>query len=446
MAELITKTLARKPKAATHWSVRAIAKETGIAKSTVHRLFQLFGLQPHRTRSFKLSTDPFFIEKLRDVVGLYLNPPDKAVVLCVDEKSQIQALERTQPMLPMGFGYIEGVTHDYQRHGTTTLFAALNVLDGAVIAQCKPRHRHQEFLAFLRHIEANVPAQLDIHLVVDNYATHKHPKVRAWLARRPRWHIHFTPTYTSWLNQVERFFALITQRAIRRGSFTTVKDLVNKIDHFVAHYNNACKPFVWTATADSILAKLARLCERISGTGHYRPAHKTRTQVPSGNESTTFRSAQGLLIRAASWEGSGQCANAGRLEHTGQDRVVGGCVGTGVGESGDVGIGLRYTSHRLLGLPIELELPCLEVGLLRLLAERDAAFQPHLCRLELVVKGAPLGQLRLQLTLELLRCSIAAGFGVVRDDRSRGRDAAYGGSGPQARRLRKSHGSPQASG
>ena len=173
VAELITKTLARKPKSATHWSVRAMAAETGIAKSTVHRLFQLFGLQPHRTRSFKLSTDPFFVEKLRDVVGLYLNPPDKAVVLCVDEKSQIQALERTQPLLPMGFGYIEGVTHDYQRHGTTTLFAALNVLDGAVIAQCKPRHCHQEFLAFLRHIGANVPA----HLVVDNYATHKHPKV-----------------------------------------------------------------------------------------------------------------------------------------------------------------------------------------------------------------------------------------------------------------------------
>jgi len=193
VAELISKALARKPKAATHWSVRAIAKETGIAKSTVHRLFQLFGLHPHRSRSFKLSTDPFFVEKLRDVVGLYLNPPDKAVVLCVDEKSQIQALERTQPMLPMGFGYIEGVTHDYHRHGTTTLFAALNLLDGEVIAQCKPRHRHQEFLAFLRHIEANVPVQLDIHLVVDNYATHKHPKVRAWLARRPRWHIHSRP-------------------------------------------------------------------------------------------------------------------------------------------------------------------------------------------------------------------------------------------------------------
>src|ERR1700747_927603 len=225
VAELITTTLARKPKAATHWSVRAIAEETGIAKSNVHRLLQLFGLQLHRPRSFKLSTDPFFVEKLRDVVGLYLNPPDKAVVLCVDEKSQIQALERTQPMLPMGFGYIEGVTHDYQRHRTTTLFAALNVLDGAVIAQCKPRHRHQEFLAFLRHIEANVPNQLDIHLIVDNYATHKHPKVRAWLARRPRYHMHYTPTYSSWLNQVERWFGLITQRAIRRGSFTSVRDL-----------------------------------------------------------------------------------------------------------------------------------------------------------------------------------------------------------------------------
>ena len=180
-------------------------------------------------------------------------------MLCVDEKSQIQALERTQPMLPMGFGYIEGVTHDYQRHGTTTLFAALNVLDGAVIAQCKPRHRHQEFLAFLRHIETNVPAQLDIHLVVDNYATHKHPKVRAWLARRPRWHIHFTPTYASWLSQVERFFALITQRAIRRGSFQSTADLVKKIDRFIRTHNANSQPFVWTATANAILQKLARL-------------------------------------------------------------------------------------------------------------------------------------------------------------------------------------------
>src|SRR6202048_304976 len=212
--------------------------------------------------------NPFFVEKLRDVVGIYLNPPDKAVVLCVDEKSQIQALERTQPLLPMGFGYIEGVTHDYQRHGTTTLFAALNVLDGAVIAQCKPRHRHQEFLAFLRHIETNVLAQLDIHLVVDNYATHKHPKVRAWLARRPRWHIHFTPTYASWLNQGERFFALITQRAIRRGYFVSTADLVQKIDRFIRNHNSNSQPFLWTHTGDSILQKLARLCQRITGTEH----------------------------------------------------------------------------------------------------------------------------------------------------------------------------------
>lgn len=268
VAELVTKTLATKPADGTHWTVRAMAAETQLSKSAVHRFFQLFGLQPHRTRSFKLSTDPFFIEKLRDVVGLYLDPPDKALVLCVDEKSQVQALERTQPMLPIGFGYVEGVTHDYKRHGTTTLFAALSLLDGSVLAQCKPRHRHQEFLSFLRHIEANVPAELDIHVVADNYATHKHPKVRAWLAQRPRWHLHFTPTYASWLNQVERFFALITQRAIRRGSFVSVADLIGKIDRFVIHYNAKAQPFVWTASADAILDKLNRLCHRISGTEH----------------------------------------------------------------------------------------------------------------------------------------------------------------------------------
>ena len=268
VADLVTKTLATKPAAGTHWTVRAMAAETRLSKSAVHRFFQLFGLQPHRTRSFKLSTDPFFVDKLRDVVGLYLNPPDKALVLCVDEKSQVQALERTQPMLPMGFGYVEGVTHDYKRHGTTTLFAALNLLDGSVLAQCKPRHRHQEFLSFLRHIETNVPAALDIHVVVDNYATHKHPKVRAWLAQRPRWHLHFTPTYASWLNQVERFFALATQRAIRRGSFVSVADLIRKIDRFITDYNAKAQPFVWTATADAILEKLARLCHLISGTAH----------------------------------------------------------------------------------------------------------------------------------------------------------------------------------
>lgn len=269
VAELINKTLHTKPAdGSTHWSVRSIAAETGISPTSVHRYFTLFGLQPHRTESFKLSTDPFFIEKLRDVVGLYLNPPENALVLCVDEKSQCQALERTQPMLPMGFGYVEGVTHDYVRHGTTTLFAALNVLNGAVLAECKPRHRHQEFLEFLRTIDKAVPAELDVHCIVDNYASHKHPKVKAWLAARPRWHMHFIPTYSSWLNQVERFFSIITDKAIRRGSFRSVKDLVKKIDHFVAHYNQDCKPFMWTATADSIIAKLQRLCVRISGTGH----------------------------------------------------------------------------------------------------------------------------------------------------------------------------------
>lgn len=269
VAQLIRTTLHTKPAdGATHWSVRSVAAETRISKSSVQRYFRLFGLQPHRTEGFKLSNDPFFIEKLRDVVGLYLSPPDNALVICVDEKSQCQALERTQPMLPMGFGYAEGVTHDYKRHGTTTLFAALNVLNGAVLATCKERHRHQEFLSFLREIDKSVPADLDIHCIVDNYATHNHPKVKAWLAARPRWHMHFIPTYSSWLNQVERFFALITDKAIRRGSFTSVKQLVQRIDHFVASHNKNCQPFKWTATADSILEKLHRLCSRITGTGH----------------------------------------------------------------------------------------------------------------------------------------------------------------------------------
>jgi putative transposase len=268
IAALLKRTLSRKPAGGTHWSVRQAANKSGISKSTVHRLFQAFALQPHRTRSFKLSTDPFFIEKVRDIVGLYLNPPDHAMVLCVDEKSQIQALNRTQPVLPMGLGYVEGITHDYVRHGTTTLFAALDVATGAVFTECKPRHRHQEFLSFLRSLDACVPAELDLHLIADNYATHKHPKVRAWLAQRPRFHMHYTPTYSSWLNQVERWFGLITQRAIRRGSFSSVKDLVQKIDDFVQHYNCKHRPFLWTATADSILQKIARLCSRISGTQH----------------------------------------------------------------------------------------------------------------------------------------------------------------------------------
>jgi len=264
----LNRVLRSKPKNATHWSVRSVAEQTAISKSTVARYFTLFGLQPHRSKSFKLSTDPFFVEKVREVVGLYLNPPDQALVLCVDEKSQVQALERTQPVLPMGLGYVEGVTHDYFRHGTTTLFAALNVLDGSVIAQCKPRHRHQEFLSFLNHLDHNVPAQLEVHLIADNYATHKHPRVKAWLARHPRYHIHYTPTYSSWLNQVERWFGLITQQAIRRGSFRSVRQLVQKIDQYVAHHNLHKRPFAWTATADSILDKLQRLCKLINGTLH----------------------------------------------------------------------------------------------------------------------------------------------------------------------------------
>src|SRR5580658_7415153 len=264
VAALLKRTLTRKPRAGTHWTVREAAQVSGISKSTVHRLFQAFAVQPHRTRTFKLSTDPFFIEKVRDIVGLYLNPPDHALVLCVDEKSQIQALERTQPILPLGLGYVEGVTHDYFRHGTTTLFAALNVLDGSVITQCKPRHRHQEFLAFLQHLDRNILADLDVHLVMDNYATHKHPKIKAWLARHPRYHLHFTPTYASWLNQVERWFALITQRAIRRGSFRNVRQLIQQIDDFVTHYNSKTRPFIWTATADSILEKISRICSIIN--------------------------------------------------------------------------------------------------------------------------------------------------------------------------------------
>jgi putative transposase len=266
VAQLIRRTLRTQPRDGTHWSCRAMAADTRLSKSTVHRIWTAFGLPPHRQRHFQLSTDPFFVEKVRDIVGLYLNPPEKALVLCVDEKSQIQALERTQPLLPLGLGYVEGVTHGYVRHGTTTLFAALDLARGTVISQCQRRHRHQEFLRFLRHLETQVPPALDVHLIVDNYATHKHPRVRRWLAARPRYHWHFTPTYASWLNQVEAWFHIITQRAIRRGTFRSVKELVAKIDRFVHAYNAHARPFAWTATADSILDKIHRLCERISGT------------------------------------------------------------------------------------------------------------------------------------------------------------------------------------
>lgn len=268
VAELIEQTLKKKPKNATHWTCRSIAKETNLSKSTVQRIWSTFGIQPHRQKHFTLSTDPLFVDKVRDIVGLYLNPPDKAMVLCVDEKSQIQALDRTQPVLPMGLGYLEGITHQYQRHGTLTLFAALDLATGEVITQCKKRHRHQEFLKFLNHIDANVPAKLDIHLIVDNYATHKHQKVRNWLAARPRYHVHYTPTYASWLNQVEIWFNIITQKAIRRGSFHSVKQLTEKINGFVKNYNQKSTPFMWTATADSIFNKIKRLLKVIPGTPH----------------------------------------------------------------------------------------------------------------------------------------------------------------------------------
>jgi putative transposase len=262
---LLRKTIKTKPKdGSTHWTCRAISAETKLSKSTVQRVWSAFGLQPHRQKHFKLSTDPFFAEKVCDVVGLYLNPPDHAMVLSIDEKSQVQALERTQPFLPMGLGYVEGFTHDYRRHGTTTLFAALDVASGNVLSQCKPRH--QEFLQFLRHVDRNVPKDLDIHLVIDNYATHKHAKVKQWLAARPRYHIHFTPTYSCWLNQVEIWFNIITQKAIRRGSFKSVRELVDRIRTFTENYNKQSKPFSWTATAESILAKVERICHAISGT------------------------------------------------------------------------------------------------------------------------------------------------------------------------------------
>lgn len=268
VALVVRKTLKTKPKNRTQWSVRTMAREAGVSLKTVHRIWQAFGLQPHRRRHFQLSTDPFFIEKVRDIVGLYLSPPDKALVLCVDEKSQIQALDRAQPMLPMGLGYAEGVTHNYIRHGTTTLFAALNIASGDVITSCKRRHRHQEYLSFLKQIDANVPAKFDIHLVVDNYATHKHPSVKRWLAVHPRYEVHYTPTYASWLNQVETWFNIITQQAIRRGTFRSVKELVPMIEQYVQRYNKHPQPFIWTATADSILAKIERLCQRISDTRH----------------------------------------------------------------------------------------------------------------------------------------------------------------------------------
>jgi len=265
---VITKTLEANRRGATHWSTRSLAKATGISHATIHRIWRAFGLQPHRVETWKLSADPLFVEKVRDIVGLYLNPPDRALVLCVDEKSQIQALDRTQPLLPMRPGHPERRTHDYVRHGTTSLFAALDVRSGEVIGECHRRHRAIEFRKFLATIDAAVPSNLDVHLVLDNYATHKTPAIQRWLVKRPRFHIHFTPTSASWLNLVERWFAEITQRCIRRGTFRSTQELETTIRDYLALNNQQPTPFVWTKSADEILRSIARFCERISETGH----------------------------------------------------------------------------------------------------------------------------------------------------------------------------------
>jgi transposase len=254
--EVVTKTLETTPPARTHWSSWLMAKEAGISQDSVRRIWQAFGLKPHLVKSFKLSTDPMFVEKVRDIVGLYLYPPQKAIVLCVDEKSQTQALERTQPILPMKPGYPERQSHDYYRHGVVSLFSAYEVASGRIIGKCHSRHREAEFLKFMQLIETKFPGSAPIHLVLDNLATHKTPRVRNWFARRPRYVLHFTPTGSSWINQVERWFAKITTQAIRRGSFRSVKHLIDAIDDYIAQHNQDPKPFQWTASAETIFAKL----------------------------------------------------------------------------------------------------------------------------------------------------------------------------------------------
>lgn len=265
---VITTTLESTPRDATHWSTRAMAKQIGLSQSTVSRIWRAFALQPHRTETFKLSKDPLFVDKVRDIVALYLDPPDRALVLCVDEKSQIQALDRTAPILPLRPGQPERRTHDYRRHGTTSLFAALDVASGQVIGECHRRHRSQEFRRFLDTIDAAVPPALDVHLVLDNYGTHKTPRIWRWLARHPRFYIHFTPTGASWLNLVERWFAHLSEKQIKRGAHRSTAELEAAIRTHVAHHNEAPKPFVWTKTADQILASVARFCQRISDSGH----------------------------------------------------------------------------------------------------------------------------------------------------------------------------------
>ncbi len=267
--DVLVRTLESTPKNATHWSTRSLAAATGLSQSTIVRMWRAFGLQPHRVETFKFSADPQFIEKVRDIVGLYLSPPERAIVLSIDEKSQVQALDRTQPLLPLRPGQAERRTHDYVRHGTTSLFAALNTATGQVVGKCHRRHRHQEFLRFMELIDAQ-PRQPDtqVHLILDNYATHKTPRVKRWFSRRPYYHLHFTPTGASWLNMVERFFAEITTRRIRRGAFASLPQLEQAIMDYLTIHNANPRPFVWTATADRILDRVKRLCERISDSGH----------------------------------------------------------------------------------------------------------------------------------------------------------------------------------
>jgi transposase len=265
---VLTRTLETMPRDTTHWSTRAMAAKTGLSQSTVSRIWRAFALQPHRAAAFKLSKDPLFIEKVRDIVGLYLAPPDKALVLCVDEKTQIQALDRTQPLLPMRPGQLERRAHDYRRHGTTSLFAALDVKSGKVVGECHRRHRSTEFRHFLDTIDAAVPAPLDVHLILDNYGTHKTALVHRWLAKRPRFHLHFTPTGASWINLVERWFATLTEKQIRRGTHRSTRELESAIKTYLTITNGMPKPFIWTKTADEILASVARFCHRISDSGH----------------------------------------------------------------------------------------------------------------------------------------------------------------------------------
>ncbi len=266
---VVTRTLETKPAHATHWSTRGMAQASGLSQSTISRIWRAFGLKPHRADTFKLSADPFFVEKVRDIVGLYLAPPEKAIVLCMDEKPQVQALDRTQPVLPLAPGRTERGTHDYIRHGTTSLFAALDVATGRVIGRCHRRHRHQEFLQFLDHVDAALPRgpEVAVHIVLDNYGTHKTPAVKRWFLRHPEYHLHFTPTSASWLNQVERFFAEISEKRIRRGVFKSVPALERAIADYLAEHNKNPRPFVWTADADSILDRIKRVCERTSDSG-----------------------------------------------------------------------------------------------------------------------------------------------------------------------------------